>query len=262
HVHNKLRDFKNTHNKISLLVDYFQKSYKHIVIDELEILDITDAMLMREIIPKLCKEGIKVYFSTNTKPEDLYPDGIQRNSFIPFISFVNKEFLVEELSSKNDYRRKIICERIKSRYLTPNNKTNNYKLQSLFRDISENKLLDSAKFKINNRSFNVIDYSNTALLLDFEQFFTSNCSTKDFEKITKKYKYFFVLNIRPIGKDERNLIKRFINFIDLLYVEKKLLFLTSSVDVEKIYKSGIYLKEFDRTKSRLTEIKNMEMDNG
>jgi len=260
-IHEKLRELGNKEKKIELLVSYLKSRYKHIIIDELEILDITDAMLIKEIIPKLCYRSVKIYFSTNIKPEKLYLDGIQRNSFIPFIDFIVKEFFVTELSSEVDYREQMVCKKIKEKYLVPNSKRNNQKLLELFDEISDGNIFDKENFAIYDRSFKVVRFSKEALVIDFNDFFTANSSTKDFEKITRTYKYIFVLNIREINHEERNVIKRFINFIDLLYVEKNILFLTSSVDIENIYKSGIYLKEFNRTKSRLKEIKNFKLQN-
>lgn len=253
----KKTTYEQSENKIDQLVNFFKKNYEYIFIDELEILDITDAMLMKELIPRLGKYSIKIFFSTNIAPQKLYHEGIQRQSFLPFIEYIKQNFLIKELNSPTDYRLNFNSNKLTNRYLFPNNKENNSKLINLFFSFTQKDNI-SKSLTINNHNFNFKYVGSNAIVIEFEDFFNNYSSIKDFEFITNKFNTIFILNIRPILAEENNIIKRFINFIDLAYLEKNILFITCQDKIEKIYISGRYIKEFQRTLSRLTEMQHFE----
>ena len=72
--------------------------------DEFEIRDITDAMIIMRLFRYLLKNGVFLFLTTNTLPGNLYEDGIQRESFLPFINMVKKKFHVLYLDTVIDYR--------------------------------------------------------------------------------------------------------------------------------------------------------------
>ena len=75
---------------------------KIIIIDEFEILDIVAAILIRDYVLK--NTNIIFVFTSNKAPNDLYKNGLQRQSFIPFINFINKNALIIKLDIGKDYR--------------------------------------------------------------------------------------------------------------------------------------------------------------
>jgi cell division protein ZapE len=95
--------------------------YQVICIDELEIKDITDAMLIMHLFKELFAKGIFIFITTNTIPKDLYKDGIQRESFLPFIQDIYQEFLLLSITNAKDYRYNILAKQ-QDRIIFPINK--------------------------------------------------------------------------------------------------------------------------------------------
>jgi cell division protein ZapE len=257
HIHNffKSLDKKSQKNKIHQLASHLAKDFQYIFIDELEILDITDAMIIKELIPELIDLKVKILFSTNIHPQNLYKDGIQRESFIPFINYLEKNFLIYNLSNNSDYRLQD-NHIMQNRYFIPNNQINNQNLVKILHKFLNNDFTKNSLIEINKHKFLAKYLSNEVVIFDFKDLFECNSSVLDFESITNKYKIIVIQNIRIITEIENDIIKRFINFIDLAYYNKNVLFCTLAITIEDIYIKGRYIKEFARTISRMNEMRH------
>jgi cell division protein ZapE len=72
--------------------------------DEMQITDITDAMIVGRLFEKLLAAGVVIVTTSNRPPEDLYKNGLNRQLFLPFIAILRDRLQVVELESPTDYR--------------------------------------------------------------------------------------------------------------------------------------------------------------
>ena len=90
--------------------------------------------------------------------------------------------------------------------------------------------------------------------LEFDDFFEKNLEFQDYNLIAKKIKIFVLRNIKQLDESKRNILARFISFIDVLYENKNILSISSNVGLDELYIGNTNDSEFKRTISRLKEM--------
>ena len=216
-IHKKLSEFSGNSDPILKVVKSLSNDFKIIFIDEFQIEDIADAMIIGTLIQALSQKGTRMFISSNSHPDDLYKDGLQRAKFLQTIDFINKNFFIHHLLGSEDYRLKEIAKFDSS--AKDGNSFGGVKdfLQRTFnQDITY-----TTEFLANDRKFNCLGCSDKALWLSFEDFFSSPCSSKDFIEIVKTFEWVFINNFHACNDDHLDKVRRFISFIDIAYQEKQ-----------------------------------------
>src|SRR5690606_16038082 len=77
---------------------------KLLAFDEMQITDITDAMIVGRLFQLLTEAGVVIVTTSNRPPEDLYKNGLNRGLFLPFIDYLNTRFTVHQIESATDHR--------------------------------------------------------------------------------------------------------------------------------------------------------------
>lgn len=256
-IHSMLHAYKGFHkpNILKKVAKEYAKQYKFLVIDEFEVHDITDAMIIRNLFKAFLKEGIRFLITTNIEPENLYQNGLQRESFLPFIALIKKEFEIFHLDGQHDYRLDKIAE--DRRLFYPNNKEVMKKIDKIRLDLIGDHNMRPFSLKLFGRELKLKHTFHDILFTDFDELCKNPISANDFVEIANHFSVIIMENVPKIAKDETDYALRFINFIDNIYFNKVLLFISLADEPEKIYPQGKRVKEFKRTISRLYEMSSI-----
>ena len=250
-IHKKLSEFSGNSDPILKVVKSLSNDFKIIFIDEFQIEDIADAMIIGTLIEALSRKGTRMFISSNSHPDYLYKDGLQRAKFLQTIDFINKNFFIHHLLGSEDYRLKEIAKFDSS--AKEGNSFGGIKdfLQRTFnQDITY-----TTEFLANDRKFNCLGCSDKALWLSFEDFFSSPCASKDFIEIVKTFEWVFINNFHACNDDHFDKVRRFISFIDIAYQEKQKLKCFYDPNLMINLYSGDQLHHlWVRTESRLHQI--------
>ncbi len=257
-IHKDIHQFQDksvsTHNIIKKIAALYAQEFSVICIDEFEIKDITDAMIIGPLLLELIKHKIFIFITSNTRPDNLYRDGLQRQSFLPIIKEIHQQFEVMHLNSNHDYRLDKIIESSYNRILYPMNHDNKLIIQQIIADLTKNTVLAPVNLEVFGRTISFRTANQKILVTDFEELFVQQFGYADYVNICQKFSIIVIENIPIIESNNTDLAIRFINFIDNAYFYKIVLFMLLETEPAKLYQNGHRSNEFKRTISRLHEM--------
>ena len=231
--------------------------YKLIFLDELQVTNIVDAMILGKLFKTIFQKGIKVLFSSNTKIEELYAGGLQRDQFLPFVHLIKDYSLQKKLIIPNDYR-KLGSNKLKKTFF-PLNEETNFLINQLYRKLTKNKVGRQKKLKIKGREFIISKFYNGIFKIDFKLLCDVNIGAEDYIKIAECSKLIIIENIPKFNDENLNQQLRFITMIDILYEKKIKLIVSLMTDINNLGSSNKLIKPFKRTVSRLYELTSSDI---
>uniref|UniRef100_A0A1A8CFF9 Lactation elevated 1b n=2 Tax=Nothobranchius kadleci TaxID=1051664 RepID=A0A1A8CFF9_NOTKA len=93
-----------TYDPISPVAMEISKEICLLCFDEFQVTDVADAVILKQLFETLFKTGVVVVATSNRAPEDLYKNGLQRDTFLPFIDMLKEFCHIVCLDSGMDYR--------------------------------------------------------------------------------------------------------------------------------------------------------------
>lgn len=250
---------KGEKDYVKVLSENLAKKYKILIIDELEIRDITDAMLIQRITQILLEKRSFIAFTSNFKPDNLYQDGLQREQFYNFINQVNSEFLILNLDNSIDYRFRKISSG-KALILEGDSDENKKHFDELLNSLTHNKDFKKDELYIFGRKLEFSKVFMGILYLNLNEIINKDLSYNDFLAICEKYDGVILLADQKIENDSNKAI-RFINFIDNIYSNKLLFIGYFSSKVSEFCESTKYESQFKRAASRIAEMNSVDYIN-
>ena len=239
-------------NSIYSFVKDLKKKCRIIYLDEFQVTNIVDAMILGKLFETIFKENIFVIITSNTKIDDLYHDGLQREQFLPFISTIKKNSIQKELIIDEDYR-KLLSNKLQRSFHPINEKTK-FKINQLFRELTKGKNLTEIKIYIKGREFKISNFYEGVVKFDFKSLCDVNIGAEDYIKIAEKCKFIVIQNIPNFSDSNINQQQRFITLVDILYEKKISLMISMDSKIEDVTSSNKLSKPFKRTLSRLFEL--------
>ena len=256
--HNFIFENKDKERGIELFVDNLAKKARLIYFDEFQVTNIVDAMILGKLFKKIFDKKINVIFSSNTKINNLYKDGLQRDQFIPFIKILENNSLEKELLIEEDYRSN--KNNNPDRFLYPINQSTNFKLNKFFRKITKNKNKTLKILEIKGRKLEIKNFYENVIRFDFDELCNKNLGSEDYISIANICDFIFIENLPDFNEDNSNQQQRFITLIDIIYEKKIPLMITSQVNLESINSSKSMEESFKRTVSRLYELTSINFN--
>ena len=255
-VHKDLKSYKNKKNPIRLITDSISRGARVICIDEFFVEDIADAMILSELLAGLIEKNVTLVITSNSHPQELYKKGLQRDRFIKAIDLLVENTAILNIGSGPDYRLKNNLMDIK--FNSIHNEESDHSLKKFFHTKTPIGVSDNDFILINDRRIEIVIKAKTIIWFDFIQICGTARSIDDYIAIAREYQNVIISKV-PILDDEReNEARRFISIIDEFYERKVKLVLTTDTYYKKLYQGKKLNFEFERTKSRLSEMSTLD----
>lgn len=226
---------------------------RFLAFDEMQITDITDAMLVGRLFEALFARGVVVVTTSNRPPDDLYKDGLNRQLFTPFIALLKEKMVVHELTSTTDYRQNRLAG-VKS-YFSPCDDHARAAVRKIWQDLSGGKS-EPLTLHVKGREVVLPQFHNGVAVATFYDLCGKPLGAADYLALADAVRVLILRDIPALSRHNFNEAKRFVTLIDALYEAKVQLICTAAAAPEMLYIEGTGTFEFERTASRLREMQS------
>lgn len=253
-VHVELGNFKGQHNPLQLVAQRFAEEARVICFDEFFVSDITDAMILANLLEALFARDVVLVATSNIEPADLYRDGLQRTSFLPAIALLESHCEVVNVDSGVDYRLRAL-ERARIFY-TPLDESAEREMARSFQEVAGTAGQRETEVEINHRKMHTRRQSDDVVWFEFSELCDGPRSQNDYIELARRFKSVLVSNVPRMRAGEDDKARRFIDLVDEFYDRGVKLLMSAEVAVDQLYADGRLEFEFQRTLSRLLEMQS------
>ena len=224
--------------------------------DEFQITNIADAMILGRLFEALFAAGVVVIATSNTAPAELYADGLQRESFLPFIAILEARLDLLHLDGGTDYR----LARVTGRpvYHTPLGKKASAALDRAFLDLTDTVRGEPVSLKLRSRTLAVPQAARGVSRFSFAELCEQAHGASDYLALAENFHTLVLDGIPRMSREQRNEAHRFSTLIDALYEHRVRLICAADAPPDELYVAGTHSRAFKRTASRLIEMQSAE----
>lgn len=228
---------------------------KLLCLDEMQIVDIADAMIIGRLYDALHERGVVLVTTSNLPPDGLYKDGLNRQLFLPFIARLKETMDVVSLDGDRDYRLGRVTAR--QTFLSPPTAENRVAFNRLWHDLTDGAMGHSEKIEVLGRKLTVPKAAHGCASFTFYELCGEALGPADYLAITKAYRTVFISGVPRLKAAQRNECKRLILMIDTFYdARTKLVALAEDIP-GKLFPKNQQGHESKRAVSRLQEMQAM-----
>ena len=226
-------------------------SVRLLAFDEMQISDITDAMIVGRLFQALFAAGVVVVTTSNRLPDELYKHGLNRNLFVPFIELIKEKMVVHELASPTDYRQ----DRLSGTqvYFSPVNAASRTAMNAVWDDLAGGPGTPLT-LRVKGRDVVIPAFHNGMARAQFHDLCGTALGPADYLALAEAVRVLLLDDIPTLSRSNFNEAKRFVTLIDALYEARVRLICSAAAQPEMLYLEGEGTFEFERTASRLREM--------
>jgi cell division protein ZapE len=253
-VHRRLGLLENVEDPLDSVAADIAAEIRILCFDEFYVSDIADAMILGRLLDGLFKRGVTLVTTSNSIPEDLYKDGLQRQQFLPAIELINQFTDVVHVSGETDYRLRLLQEA--GTFITPDDERAMQKLSFLFDKSATSQIREDYDLEINDRRIRVVKCAKGLAWFDFASLCDGPRSQADYIELARWYPSVIISGVPELDATKEDQARRFIALVDEFYDRRVKLIVSAAATAELLYTGSRLSFEFERTVSRLTEMQS------
>ncbi len=254
-VHTNLAQLKNETDPLALVAQRVCRETRLLCFDEFHVSDIGDAMILGRLLEKMLAGGVVCVMTSNYAPEGLYPNGLQRERFLPTVSLIRAALDVVELAAGADFRLRALQKL--DLYHAPLDAQSEQRMSEAFAQVAG---VGGQRhtLHINERALHAKRQAPGVVWFDFAELCGTARSQADYLEIARQFHTLFLSGVPQLGAEQASEARRFTWLIDVLYDQRVNLVISAAVPAPQLYVAGVGSAEFARTVSRLQEMQSRE----
>lgn len=255
-VHRDLRQLQGEKNPLEIVGERIAGDARVLCFDEFFVSDITDAMILAELLEQLFSRGVTLVATSNIVPELLYENGLQRARFLPAIDLLQEHTEVVNVDSGIDYRLRALEKAEIFHY--PLDRQADESLTASFESLAPEPGESNVTIEIEGREIAARRVADDVLWCDFRALCDGPRSQNDYIELARIYHAVLVSDVPVMAGSSDDMARRFINLVDEFYDRNVKLILSAEAGIDELYTGSNLAFEFERTKSRLIEMQSHE----
>ena len=263
-VHARMRELSGQEDPLDTIAEQVAREVRVLAFDEFHVSDIADAMILARLLELMIARGVVLVMTSNYRPDDLYPNGLQRARFLPAIEILKRDLDVAELAGATDHRRRILDAL--SVYYTPIDSGADAHLAMFFEAMTKATFAEDGTIEVGSRPIAFRRRAKGVVWFDFAELCEKARSQVDFLEIASSYHTVIVSNVRRMSAAQTDVVRRFTWLVDVFYDQRVKLVISAEARPEELLVASegatsaeqTVLREFGRTASRLREMQSRD----
>jgi len=251
-VHAGLAQVKDEEDPLAVVAAGIARQWRLVCFDEFHVSDIADAMILGRLLTALFEAGVVFVMTSNYAPDDLWPNGLQRERFLPTIALIKRWLDVVEMDAGVDYRLRALTHL--DTWHVPAGPSADAALARAF-DAMRSGDDEDRRLMVEGRTLQARRRSGSMAWFDFAALCDGPRSQRDYLELARRFSVLIVSDIPRLGPDTADQARSFTWLIDILYDHRVKLLASAEAPAEALYTQGPNAHEFPRTVSRLTEMR-------
>ncbi|MCK9990623.1 MAG: cell division protein ZapE [Rugosibacter sp.] len=257
-VHQALKAHHSEPDPLAKVAEQIARQTRLMCFDEFHVSDIADAMILGRLMKALFDAGVVFCITSNYPPDGLYPNGLQRQNFLPTIALLNETLDVMEIDAGIDYRLRTLEQA--DMFLVGDMAESEAALRQTFQQLAGQPGDSQVARSVNllGRELPVVAVAPGIIWFDFATLCEGPRSQNDYLALAEEYHTLILSNVPKMALDDASAARRFTWLVDVLYDHRVKLIISAACAAEDLYTEGRQAGEFLRTVSRLVEMRSHE----
>ena len=240
---------RGANDAIAPVAEEVARGLSLLALDEMQVSDITDAMIVGRLFERLLGAGLAVVTTSNRPPRDLYKDGLNRPLFEPFIDLIEEGMEVVHLDGAADHRQ----GHEGATYFAPVDAEARRAARDLWREMGEG-AEEPLVLEVQGRRVEPATRRGRVARARFWELCGRPLGAADYLALAEAVDALILEDVPRLSRSNFNEARRFVTLIDALYEARTRLVATAAADPDHLYLEGEGSFEFARSASRLREM--------
>jgi cell division protein ZapE len=255
-VHRDLTRLSGQPDPLQIVAQGLAVEARVLCFDEFFVSDIGDAMILGELLAHLLDQGVTLVATSNIPPHALYENGLQRRRFLPAIELLERNTDVLNLDGGTDYRLRLLEQA--ETYHEPLDERAQTLLAERFATLApdHSRVETNIELEIEGRPIRCRQAADDVVWFDFAALCDGPRSQNDYIELARLYHAVLVSDVPVFTARSEDQARRFISLVDEFYDHNVKLIVSAAAPVETLYQGERLAFEFERTRSRLLEMRS------
>jgi cell division protein ZapE len=255
-VHDRLKHMGDKSDPLSLVASDIARRSRVLCFDEFHVSDIGDAMILGTLMRALFERQVMLVATSNTAPDDLYADGLQRARFLPAIEAIKSQCEVICLDADDDYRlRELMRHPV---YYLDSQSESAADLASEFSALAAGENISTAPLKIRGHTIQPIRRAGSVAWFDFAELCEGPRASGDYIELARRFSTLIISDVPQLSDSDNDTTRRLIHLVDECYDRAVKLIIAAAVGPADLYTGQRLAAPFERTRSRLVEMQSKD----